>query len=188
MRKVLFGLMVVGLASAACEKKGEEAKPMGKLEFSVNPDTLEVSTEPGDYLVTVAGKEVGGADVTMDSVVVVVTFVDGSPIVLAGQNITESLLTWRARSPEEGGPMTEMLGKFWSFKAGEEKSFQLPVKVGTSLERPEDFEGLYFPTMYLQAAVAAGKPGFRVTLTYEATDESGNPVVGTITLYIVVVT
>ena len=188
MRKVLLGLMVVGLASAACEKKGEEAKPVGKLEFSVNPDTLEVSTEPGDYLVTVAGEEVGGADVTMDSVVVVVTFVDGSPVMVLGQNITESLLTWRARSPEEGGPMTEMLGEFWCFKAGEEKSFQLPVKVGTSLERPEDFEGLYFPTMYLQAAVAAGKPGFRVTLTYEATDESGNPVVGTITLYIVVVT
>jgi len=178
--------MAVGLVLAACEKKGEEAKPVGKLEFSVDPDTLEVSTEPGDYLVEVVGKEVGGAGVRMDSVVVVVTFVDGSPVMVMGQNITESLLTWRAISPEGGGPAKGMLEEFWSYGAGEEKSFQLPVKVGTSPEPPEDFEGLYLSTTYLQAAVGAGKPGFRVTLTYEATDENGNSVVGTITLYIVV--
>lgn len=185
MRKLLLGLIAVGVL-AACEKKGEE-EPVGKLEFLVEPDTLEVSTEPGDYIISVAGREVGGAEVTMDSVVVKITFSDGSPVVLAGQNITESMLTWRAGRPEKGGPMSGMLEEFWSYGAGEKKSFQVPVKVGASLSRPEDFEGLYLPTMYLQAAVAAGKPGFRVTLTYEATDENGNPVVGTITLYIIVV-
>jgi len=186
MRKVLLGLVAIGLALTACEKKGEEAKPVGKLEFSVIPDTLAVALEPGDHTVSVTGKETGGAAVAMDSVVVVVTYIDGSPIMLAGQNLTESQLTWRARSPEEGGPMAGMLGEFWSFGANETKTFQLPVSIGISMERPEGFVGLYFPIMYLQAAMDKG--GFRVTLTYEATDESGNPVVGTITLYIVVVT
>ncbi|RKY57221.1 MAG: hypothetical protein DRP95_07240 [Candidatus Latescibacterota bacterium] len=188
MRRMLPGLMALGLALAACEKKGEEAKPVGELEFSVVPDTLKVSTEPGDYTVSVTGKETGGAAVTMDSVVVVVTYTDGSPVMLAGQNLTESQLTWRAGSPEEGGPMAGMLEEFWTFEAGETKTFALPVKVGFEPSPPEGFAGLYFNVLYFQAATAAGQPGFKVTLTYEAADENGNPVVGTIVLYIQVQT
>jgi len=190
MRKVLLGLVAIGLALAACEKKGEEAKPVGKLEFSVVPDTLKVSTKPGDYTVSVTGKETGGAAVTMDSVLVVVTYADRSHIEFPpGTDLTASEFTWGTKDPEKAHPaVAEMLKEFWSFGANETKTFELPVRIGMATKYPEDFSGLYLPAPGLPIITKQGLELLMVTLTYEATDENGNPVVGTIVLYIQVQT
>ena len=115
---------------------------------------------------------------------VVITYLDSTHIMMGPIDLTVTKMTWTATTPEEGGPAVGLLEQFWHLDAGASKEYELPLKVGTETTAPEGFPGIYFPVAYIQAALGAGKSGFMVTLTYEATDANGHLLFGTFSLRI----
>lgn len=182
MRVKFSVVMMILLAAIACEKKADKPQPVGKVEITTAPDPLTIGLQPADYIITATGKETGGAAVTLTNVTVVLTYLDRTHIMLGPEDLTVTRFTWGAGSPEEGGPLSGLLEHFWHFDAGEEKEFEVPVKIGYGLTGPEGFWGLYLSTVFIQAGVADGKEGFLVSLNYEGIDEHGNIITGSASL------
>ena len=175
-------VMMILLAAIACEKKAEKPQPVGKVEITTVPDPLMIVLQPADYSITATGRETGGAAVTLTNVTVVVTYLDSTNIMLGPEDLTVTRFTWEAGSPAEGGPLSGLLEHFWHFDSGEEKEFEIQVKIGHGLTGPEEFAGLYLPTIFIQAGVAQGKEGFLISLDYEGTDDHGNIITGAASL------
>lgn len=170
-------MLVALLALIDCGDKGQEpSEKFGHLMFTVEPDPLPITSEPGEYTIAVKGRETGGVAVDMLKVTVVLTYLDDSPIMAGPQNLTEVMFTWEVTDPElEGGAMTGLLTELWHFNPQESKTFQFPIRIGTDISAPEGFAGLYLQVAFLQLAVVNGKEGFKATLTYEAQDANGHP-------------
>ena len=175
-RFAFLGMLVALLAFVRCGDKGEEVSDrFGHLAFTVDPDPLPITSEPGEYAIAIKARETGGVAVDFVKVTVALTYLDYSPIMMGTQNLTDAMFTWEATDPEEGGPMKALLEELWHFNPEESKTFQLPIRIGTEISAPEGFAGLYLQVAFLQVAIANGKEGFRATLTYEAQDASGHP-------------
>ncbi len=175
---IIAAVVLILLAAVACEKKAEKPQAEGKLEITAEPDPLMVAPKPAEHTIIAIGRETGGAAVTLTNVTVVLTYLDNTHIMSGPEDWTITKFTWEASSPEQGGPLSGLLEQFWHFNAGEEKEFQIPVKIDYGLTAPEGFEGLYLSTIFIQAGMAQGKEGFRVCLNYEGTDEHGHIIAG----------
>ncbi|HID95323.1 MAG TPA: hypothetical protein EYP53_04605 [Candidatus Latescibacteria bacterium] len=179
MKTAWIMTLVCLMLAVGCQEKAEGPKPMGSLEFTVEPDTLVIPLGPGDYTISVKAKETGGVAVDLTSATASIVFLDGAHIMIGEQDLTVTQLTWAAQTPEQGGPVAPLLEQFWHFEAGEEKPpFDLPIKIGAEPTAPEGFTGLYLSSLYLGMATAQGKTGFKVEVTYEAADASGNLITG----------
>lgn len=182
--KVRFSVVVVMilLAAIACEKKAEKPQPVGKIEITTEPDPLMVAPELAEHTITVTGRETGGAAVTLTNVTVMLTYLDSTHIMSGPEgeevDLTVIKFTWKASSPDEGGPLAELLEEFWHFDVGEEKEFEVPVKIGYGFTAPEGFAGLYLPTVFIQAGMLQGKEGFLVCLDYKGIDEHDHIITG----------
>jgi len=186
--RMISGMLVLSvclIAAGGCEKKGEEPKAEGALEISVEPDPVTIAVGEGDYTIRITAREIGGAAVDLTKATVVITYLDSTHIMLGEiVDLTATQMTWTATTPEEGGPAVALLEEFWHLEAGASKKYELPLEVGTEMTAPEEFPGVYFSVLYVQAAQAAGKSGFMITLTYEATDANGHLLFGTVSLRI----
>jgi len=177
-------LFVCLIGSWGCEKKSEEAKAEGVLEISVEPDPITIAPAEGDHTIHVTARETGGAAVDLTKTTVVITYLDTTHIMMGPVDLTATQMTWTATTPEEGGPVVALLEQFWHLEAGEVKEYELPLKIGTGMTAPEGFPGIYLSVLYVQAAQAAGKSGFMIMLTYEATDANGHLLFDTFSLSI----
>ena len=185
--RTISGMLVlfVGLMGAGgCDKKSEEPRVEGALELSVEPDPVMIAPEAGEYTMHITARETGGAAVDLTKATVVITYLDSTHVMLGIIDLTATQMTWTATTPEEGGPAAPFLEQFWHLDAGESKEYELPLKIGTEMTAPEDFPGIYFSVFYIQAALGAGKSGFMITLTYEATDANDHLLFDTFSLRI----
>lgn len=180
---ILFiGICVTLFLICSCSEKTKNIQPEGSLEIVPEPDPLLVSDEPANYVVTITAKETGGVGVDFERVTVVLTFLDDTHIMLGQEDLTETMFTWIATCPEEGGPVKDILAEFWHLDPNEEKTSEILVKIGSDFSAPEGFEGFYLPVFYIQMTTAQGKSGFKVNMTYEAIDTYENQFAGSVSL------